>query len=331
MYEIRPTGERRTVCVVVPMHNESANLDALVERLKAVASRLENWDLRLLLVDDGSCDDSLLKVKSIRAGGTPVGYLQFSRNFGHQAALQAGLNNAPGEAVISMDADLQHPPEMIPKMLEQFDAGYDVVQMVRQHQAGGSKGLLSSGFYRVFNALADTRITPDASDFRLLSRRFLEVLNHIPEREKFLRGLIPALGFRQISLPYEQAERLHGTPSYTFRKSLQLASKALFDFSTVPLRVVFACGCLLAAGSMIFGIASILNKLLAWHQITSGYTDIIVAICFLCGCILASVGVLGRYLMMIVEQTRGRPGYIVMDQAAPGALSPQVNVYTAVS
>jgi glycosyltransferase involved in cell wall biosynthesis len=297
---------RRVACVVVPMHNESANLDALVSRLREAAEQLHHWELRLLLVDDGSRDDSILKVKAIRAAGTPVGYLQLSRNFGHQAALQAGLLSAPGDVVITMDADLQHPPEMIPGMIERYEAGYDVVQMVREQSAGGSKGLFSTLFYKSFNSLADTRIIPDASDFRLLSRRFLDVLNRIPEREKFLRGLIPSLGFRQTTMPYEQAQRLHGSPSYTFRKSLKLARKALFDFSTVPLQCVFACGWMLAVGSFVFGITSVVIKLINWHTVAPGYTDIIVAICFLSGCILASVGILGRYLMMILDQLRGR-------------------------
>ncbi len=318
----RPISPLRIACVVVPMHNESPNLDDLVARLQNVARTLHHWELRLLLVDDGSRDDSILKVQAIRAVGTPVGYLQLSRNFGHQAALQAGLMSAPGEVVISMDADLQHPPELIPAMLEKYEAGFDVVQMVREQHARGRKGVLSTWFYKAFNSMADTRIIPDASDFRLLSRRFLDVLNRIPEREKFLRGLIPSLGFKQTTLTYPEAQRLHGRPSYTFRKSLRLAKKALFDFSTVPLQLVFAFGWMLAGASMIFGLVSVALKFFKWHDIQPGYTDTIVAICFLSGCMLASVGILGRYLMMILDQLRGRPSFIIMDQAAPDALIP---------
>ena len=314
------TSSLRTACVVVPMHNESANLSNLVDRIQQVAAGLDDWDLQLLLVDDGSRDDSVLKVQAIRAGGVPVGYLQLSRNFGHQAALQAGLLHAAGDVIITMDGDLQHPPEMIRSMLDAFDQGFDVVQMVRRKAVEGKKGLLSKWFYRTFNSMADTRIIPDASDFRLLSRRFVDVLNRIPERDKFLRGLIPSLGFKQTVLPYDQAERLHGRPSYTFAKSLRLARKALLDFSTVPLQLVFACGWILAIGSFVFGLTSIVLKLLWWHTIEPGYTDIIVAICFLSGCILASVGILGRYLIMILDQLRGRPNFIIMNQEAAGSL-----------
>jgi glycosyltransferase involved in cell wall biosynthesis len=315
-------GKRR-LCVVIPVHNEAENLDALVRRLSAAAGALAGWDTEFLFVDDGSTDNSAQKLREIRAGGIPIGYARLSRNFGHQAALCAGMEMAVGDAIITMDSDLQHPPEEIPRMIDAFERGADVVQMVRSDPAaaGAGKGLLSTVFYRIFNHLSDTRIVPNAADFRLLNRQVLDVFLRIPEREKFIRGLIPALGFRQVSLEFHQASRLHGKPAYTFWASLRLARKALFDYSTVPLQFVFWLGMSLSVISFCFGTGHIVWKLMHPNRVVAGFTDVITAIFFLSGCILASVGIVGRYLMMILEQVRGRPAYIVMDHVAGVAIS----------
>ena len=304
----------RNLTVVIPVHNEAPNLRPLVDRLCAVAAHLPVWDLILLVVDDGSTDRTIALLDELRAEGRPVGYLRLSRNFGHQAALDAGLAAAAGEAVITMDGDLQHPPEDIPQMIEAYERGADVVQMVRNQTAPGGKGFWSRLFYRMFAMLSRTDIIPNAADFRLLSRRVVDVLSRIPEREKFLRGLIPSLGFRQTVLQFEEGRRKEGDPTYTFVRSFQLARKALFDFSTVPLRLVFWLGMILAVASFCWGVGHIIKKLVFWEAITPGFTDIITSILFLSGCILASVGVLGRYLMIILEQVRGRPQFIVMER-----------------
>ena len=304
----------RNLTVVIPVHNEAANLRSLVDRLCAVAAHLSGWDLILLVVDDGSTDHTIAILDELRVEGRPVGYLRLSRNFGHQAALDAGLAAAGGEAVITMDGDLQHPPEDIPQMIEAYERGADVVQMVRNQTAPGQKGFWSRLFYRVFSMLSQTDIIPNAADFRLLSRRVVEVLSRIPEREKFLRGLIPSLGFRQTVLQFEEGRRHEGDPSYNFVRSFRLARKALFDFSTVPLRLVFWLGMTLAVASFCWGVGHIIKKLVAWESITPGFTDIITSILFLSGCTLAAVGVLGRYLIVILEQVRGRPQFIVMER-----------------
>jgi hypothetical protein len=206
-------------------------------------------------------------------------------------------------------------------MLAAFDEGADVVQMVRAHKTGGAKGVLSRGFYRVFQMASGASIVADASDFRLLSQRFVHALNAIPEREKFLRGMVPMLGFRQVQLHFDEAARIHGRASYSFRRSFRLGMKALFDFSTVPLQLIFWVGLILAICSFVAGIVSIVIKMTKWHEITPGYTDIICAILFLSGTLLFSVGVLGRYLMMILEQVRGRPAFVVMDTLEPKPLA----------
>ena len=312
---------KRRLSVIIPVHNEAKNLFPLVTRLQQVASQLEQWELQILFVDDGSTDDSVQEMDDIRASGTPVGYLRLSRNFGHQAALSAGLEHAVGDAAIMMDSDLQHPPEEILRMIAAHEKGADVVQMVRSDPAAVARGLFSTWAYRTFNKLSDTRIVPNASDFRLLSRRVINVLVGIPEREKFLRGLIPSLGFYQTTLKFDQADRLHGTPTYSYRILLRMARKALFDFSTVPLRLVFWLGMTISVLSFAFGTGHFIWKLSHWDQVVPGFTDLITAIFFLSGCILASLGIVGRYLMMVLEEVRHRPPYLVMEQAAGAPLS----------
>lgn len=314
--EFQPPAGKRRLCVVVPVHNESENLVELVARLQAVATQLGRWEMEVVFVDDGSTDNSIEKIRELRADGIPVGYIRLSRNFGHQAALCAGMEYAFGDVVITMDSDLQHPPEEIPRMIAAHERGADVVQMVRTDRTNVArgKGFLSSWFYRAFNRLSDTRIVPNAADFRLISRPVLDVLLSIPEREKFLRGLIPSLGFRQVSLEFHEAERLHGTPTYSFRMSLRMARKALFDYSTLPLKFVFWFGMTIAVVSFLFGTGHFIYKLLNWDKVVPGFTDIITAIFFLSGAILASVGIVGRYMMMILDQVRHRPPFIIMDQ-----------------
>jgi polyisoprenyl-phosphate glycosyltransferase len=313
-------GKRR-LCVIIPVHNEADNLVALVKDLRTAAGQLKLWDMEILFVDDGSTDTSVQKMREIRASGTPIGYIRLTKNFGHQTALCAGLEHAHGDAVITMDCDLQHPPGEIPRMVEAYERGADVVQMVRSGSVGAGKGLFSKWFYRAFNRLSDTPIVPDAADFRLISRRVLEVLLRIPEREKFLRGLIPSLGFQQDLLEFKQATRLNGTPKYSFWMSLRLARKAVFDYSTMPLRLVSWLGMTISILSFVFGTGHFVWKLLHWNLVAPGFTDLITAIFFLSGCTLASLGILGRYLTMILEQVRGRPQFVITDHVQGLALS----------
>jgi dolichol-phosphate mannosyltransferase len=320
----------KRLCVVVPVHNEAENLPELAGRLAKAAATLNGWTTETIFVDDGSGDDSVVVLEQIRASGMPVGYVRLSRNFGHQAALCAGLEAGEGDAYVTLDSDLQHPPEEIPQMIAQHETGYDVVQMVRADPAAGGKGIFSRVFYRIFNHLSDTQIVPNAADFRLMGRRVRDVLVRIPEREKFLRGLIPSLGFRQVMLEYHEGQRLHGRPTYSFRASLRLARKALFDYSIVPLQAVFWLGMFISLMSFCFGLGHLITKLIYRDSITPGFTDTITAIFFLSGCILASLGTLGRYLMMILEQVRGRPAFVIMDRVPGGAIE-QATVTQAVT
>jgi glycosyltransferase involved in cell wall biosynthesis len=312
---------RRHVCIVVPVHDEAENITEFVNAVQQATVDLSDWTLSLLFVDDGSTDATFAMIEKVRRQSSiPVGCVQFSRNFGHQAALEAGLLHAMGDAVLTMDGDLQHPPSEIPRMLAALEPGIDIVQMIRDRSVGGRKGLFSRLFYAVFSRWAHSDIIPDASDFRLLTRRVVDVLERIPERDKFLRGLLPTLGFKQNNLFYHECGRHAGTSSYTFFRSLKLGRKALFDFSTIPLRLVFVLGLALAAVSFVAGVGHILKKLISSESVEPGFTDIIVTILFLSGCILVSIGIIGRYMMLILDQVRGRPPYVITAQLPPEAV-----------
>ncbi len=318
MVSTHPEQPTRRLTVVVPVHNEAENVGHLVERVwSALAPGASRWAAEILFVDDGSTDGTVERIEDLRAAGQPVGYLQLSRNFGHQAAIAAGLSHAGGDVVVTMDGDLQHPPEQLPRMLLEFERGADVVQMVRVDPTAGSKGFFSTWFYRIFNRISDTRLVPNASDFRLLSRQVVEVVLRIPEREKFLRGLVPGLGFRQVQLEFEELARLHGTPSYSFWSSLRLAQKALFQYSAAPLKGVYYVGLFLAVTAFLSGIGHVVWKLLHWDDVVPGFTDTITAIFFLGGCMLVAIGTVGHYQLIILEQLRGRPAWIVQRQVRP--------------
>jgi dolichol-phosphate mannosyltransferase len=307
---MKPT---KKLVVIVPAHNEEANLELLVRQVCAV--EVPGWETELLIVDDGSTDGSLEKLRGLRSAGWPVGFISFTRCFGQQAALEAGLRDADGDAVITMDADLQHPPSEIPRMIAAHEAGADVVQMVRDHQAPGMRGMLSRLFYWILARSVSVEVVSGASEFRLLSWRVLDVIKRIPENGKLFRTLIPSLGFPQVHLPFAEAERAGGTPVFTFSSSFRVAARTIFNYSTLPLKVVFWMGLGLAVVSFGFGLGHVIVKLLWWDEIHPGFTDVITAIFFLSGCILLSVGILGRYLMIALEQIRGRPTFVVQERA----------------
>jgi polyisoprenyl-phosphate glycosyltransferase len=299
------------ITILVPVKDEIGNIRPLLERIDVIQSQLKNIAITVLFVDDGSIDGTLDLIKNIRIEYSYVGYIQFSRNFGHQAALEAGLFEAQGDVVISMDGDLQHPPEEIPRMLKEYENGADVVQMVRANPPISIRGLFSGIFYKIFSS---RYLIVQGADFRLYSARVLNVLKHIPERNKMIRALIPYLGFKQVQLKYSQEKRQSGTSSYSYGKLFSMATKYLFEFSMLPLKIVFFAGVLLSSFSFIAGIAHIITKLVHGDKIIPGFTDLIVSVLFLSGCTLLAIGILGKYLVLVLEQLQGRPTYIIKDK-----------------
>ncbi|MEJ7638633.1 MAG: glycosyltransferase family 2 protein [Singulisphaera sp.] len=253
------------VSVVVPAMNEAECLPKLLDELTTVCHPL-GYHFEFLFIDDGSTDDTVDVLAGLRRRDERVKYLSLSRNFGHQAALSAGLAHASGDAVIMMDGDLQHPPVLIPDLLERWRAGYDVVNTVRLETAriSPAKKLWSRLFYATFNALANVRVEPGGADFRLMSRAAVAALNDLPERQRFLRGLVPWIGFRQARVEFRAPARWAGKTKYTFRRNFRFALEGITAFSFYPLRMVTTLGVLIALGPGAGVLAAGLRVFASW-------------------------------------------------------------------
>lgn len=296
--------------VVVSVYNEEAALPLCHERLTEVL-RESGRDYTLLFVNDGSRDRSAEILDRFAAEDTRVRVLHFSRNFGHEAAMIAGIDYAEG-AVICMDADLQHPPQCIPAILAKLDEGFDVISMVRtaNRSAGIIKNITSSAFYGVMNALSGTRFEKNASDFFAVSARAAEVLRRdYRERVRFLRGYVQSLGFRSTALQYEAAERAAGQSKYSLAKLFRFSMNTIMSFSDLPLRLGIYAGIASGLLGLILLIYSIVMKVRCGAP--AGYTTIIVVICFMFAVLFLILGIMGQYIGVLFEEVKGRPIYIV--------------------
>jgi glycosyltransferase involved in cell wall biosynthesis len=311
--------ERPLVSVVIPELNEEDCLPGLHAELCRVCDALP-YRFEFLFVDDGSTDASVEVLGRLHQEDARVRYLALSRNFGHQAALSAGLAHAEGDVVIMMDGDLQHPPALIPELLQSWQAGCDVVNTIRLNTEGVNplKRLWSFLFYRFFNWVTNVRIEPGGADFRLMSRRAVDELNHLPERHRFLRGLVPWLGFKQSTVEFHAPKRFAGRPKLSFMRNLRFALDGLTAFSFFPLRLLTLFGWGAAFVSLAYGIYAALVHFIT-RSTMPGWTSIILCLVFLGGCQLAMIGVLGEYIGRILEQVKGRPMYIVREAVGPGS------------
>jgi glycosyltransferase involved in cell wall biosynthesis len=298
------------ISIVVPAFNEAECLDKLHQELRRVLDPLP-YRFEFLVVDDGSSDTTVALLHALRARDPRVCFLSLSRNFGHQAALSAGLDHARGDAVIMMDGDLQHPPEVIPNLIERWRAGFDVVNTVRLHTTDIStpKRFLSAGFYWLFNKVGSIRIEPGAADFRLMSRAAVSALNHLPEKQRFLRGLVPWIGFRQTQVAFTAPERFAGGTKYTFARNLRFALDGMTAFNFYPLRRPTVAGWLLALASVCLGLVALAATL--FGRAVPGWTWAILCVTFFSGCQLVVLGVLGEYLGRVLEQVKDRPLYVI--------------------
>jgi dolichol-phosphate mannosyltransferase len=301
--------------VVVPLFNEEENIAALYRRLVAALDAL--WlSYELVFVNDGSSDQTPAMLDGLRRRDPRVVPLHLSRNFGHQPAISAGLAHARGQAVIVMDGDLQDPPELLGRFIERWREGHEVVYAIRTERK--ENFLKRAGyflFYRLHRAVSDIDIPLDSGDFCLMDRKVLEVLNHLPERMRFVRGLRTFVGFRQVGVPYPRGAREAGTPKYTFRALAGLALDGLFSFSSAPLKLVTYLG-FFSAGLAILLLVWFLTD--AWlHDSTpSGWASAIVVVLFTSAVQLLSLGVVGAYVRRIFLEVKGRPTYIVRDAPA---------------
>jgi glycosyltransferase involved in cell wall biosynthesis len=311
---------KRRMSVVVPAHNEATNIAAMHAAVSAAVANID-VDLELIFVDDGSGDATAQCVVDLSAADSRVRLIPLARNFGHQAALLAGLHAATGDAVITMDCDLQHPPSLIPDMVAAWRAGHRVVQMVREDtlDASPTKRIMSRNFYRLMNLLSDTPITPGAADFQLLDRAALEALLRLGDQRPFLRGMVSWLGFSTASLRYVAAVRASGSSTYTWRRMATLAVDAITAFSVKPLRIAFYIGCVSATMSVLY-LGYIFGELMA-GRVVEGWTSLMVVLLFLGAAQLVTLGIIGEYVGRIYDQTRGRPRYLIRPPDETGDLS----------
>lgn len=296
--------------VVIPVYNEQENLPELMGRLTAVFQQLaESYEI--LFVDDGSTDGSRELIRQQAAANPSVRGLFLSRNFGHQAAIGAGLEFARGEAIVAMDADLQDPPEVIPQLVATWRQGYAVVFGVRKHRKEPwVKRLAYALFYRLLQRITNLSIPVDAGDFSLMDRRVVDMLKRLPERNRFIRGLRSWVGFRQTGLEYERGARHAGTPKYTFRRLLKLAFDGFIGFSYVPLRLAFWMG-LLAFVVCLANIAFAMYGKFVLGTNPPGWTSLMLAVMFLGGVQLMMLGIVGEYIARIYDEVKQRPFYVV--------------------
>ena len=286
-------------------------LPALYDRLTRVMEGLVE-PYEIIFVNDGSQDDSTLLLRDFQARDERVKFLSFSRNFGHQIAITAGLDYSSGQAAVVMDADLQDPPEVIPRLIEQWRKGYDIVFAVRAKRQGEGlfKRATAAIFYRLFRRMTATEIPLDAGDFRLMSRRAVDALQSIRERNRFIRGLAGWIGFRQTSVTYVRDVRQAGETKYPLKKMLRFALNGLMSFSLVPLQLASYLGFLISSIGFFYIVYAIGLKLFT-DRVVLGWTSVMVAVLFLGGVQLISLGIIGEYIGRIYEEVKQRPLYVV--------------------
>lgn len=300
--------------VVVPAYNESAVLAAFHERLCNVLDQLP-LACDVLYVDDGSRDDTWAIMQSLAAADPRVGALKLSRNFGKEAALTAGLDRVDADAAVVIDADLQDPPELIPQLVEQWQAGYDVVYATRSARAGetGFKRFTAAAFYRAMEVMSDVAVPRDTGDFRLLSRRALTALKQLRERQRFMKGLFAWIGYRQTSVKYLRDPRLAGKTKWNYWRLTQLAIEGITSFSSAPLKLATWTGLIAAVLAFLFGLKVLLKALMRGDPVP-GYPSLMVVVLFLGGIQLLALGVIGEYLGRNYNESKQRPLYFIEEK-----------------
>ena len=304
----------KMLSVIVSVYNEEAALGdfyaAAKRELLACAPEHE-----IIFVNDGSADRSLELIRKFADGDSHVRGVSFSRNFGHEAAMIAGIDHARGDIIICMDADLQHPVECIPQILAKFEEGYEIVNMVRtsNKDAGLVKNVTSSFFYRFINSISDTKMAENASDFFAVSARAAEVLrNEYRENNRFLRGFVQNIGFRRTTLEYKAADRVAGESKYSIRKLMRFSMETIVCFSDFPLKMGLYAGAI----AILIGIAMAVYTIVTW--ITSGtpdgYATIVVLLCFMFAVLFFMIGIIGLYIAVMFREIKGRPVYIVEER-----------------
>lgn len=302
------------ISVIIPIMNEEGNIELLIRKISEVLNNYSDWEL--LFVDDGSKDNTLSVIKERHLKNDKIKYISFSRNFGHQNALRAGFDFADGDCVICMDGDMQHPPELIPKMIEKWQEGYDIVYTIRLDDPKTSflKRKTASIFYGIMNKFSDIKIDRGAADFRLVDRSVAEVIKTIREENLFMRGMISWLGFKQYGIKYNPEKRHWGKTKYTFKKMVKFAIAGITSFSIKPLHISTILGYIIALASFAYALYAIGVKLFT-NNTVSGWTSVLVAVLFIGGMQLIAVGILGEYIGKLFIESKKRPSYIIKDKS----------------
>lgn len=304
----------KKISVVIPMYYEEEVADICYKRVVNNLKKLsDKYSYEIIFINDGSKDSTLEILKKIASNDDNVKIISFSRNFGHQAAVTAGIRNVTGDAVIIMDADLQDPPELFDGMIEKWEEGYEVVYGKRKTREGESifKILTARMFYNTLNKLSEIEIPKDTGDFRLVDRKVIDVIATLPEHNKFLRGLFSWVGFNQYAYEYNRVNRVAGKTKYPFKKMFKLATDGILSFSAKPLKIVGAIGIFSVIISIIILIYSIVSYMFKLNSLTPGWTSIMCTMTFIGGIILISLWMIGEYIARIYEESLGRPEYII--------------------
>ncbi len=306
------TDSPRTLSVVVPVFNEHEVIGMFYRRMSAVLNALESMRHELIFVDDGSSDDSYDQMRVIADGNPSVRVVKLSRNFGHQNAVTAGLDVVRGDAVVVIDADLQDPPELIPDLIRKWNEGFDVVHAVRERRKGETrmKLLTASIFYRCLRLVTKIDVAVDAGDYRLMSRRVVDQFTNIRERDRFIRGLVSWIGFRQTSISYSRDRRHAGQTKYPYSKMFRFALDAITSFSSIPLKLATWLGYLSSLLAFIYACSVFVQKY-ALGITEKGWPTIMISVLFLGGIQLICIGIVGEYIGRIYDEIKRRPLYIV--------------------
>ncbi|GGF04552.1 glycosyltransferase family 2 protein [Hymenobacter cavernae] len=303
--------------VVIPIYNEEANIHALYDRLCRVLDAMR-ISYELVFVNDGSRDQSLALIHTLASRDPRVRYIDFSRNFGHQIAVTAGLDLSSGAAAVIIDADLQDPPELIPELHQKLQQGYEVVYAKRRSRQGESaaKKLTAKVFYRLLTSITNISIPVDTGDFRVISRKVVEALKQMPEQNKFIRGQISWIGYRQTCVEYDRAERAGGATGYTYSKMIRLALDGITGFSDAPLKAATISGFLVSSIAFLVMLYTLYARFVS-HDYQPGWASLMISILFLGGVQLIAVGIIGEYIARLSANVRQRPLYIISDTNMP--------------
>ena len=303
----------KSIAIVIPSYNEATNIDVLIQALNETIVNI-NYNFKFIFVDDGSNDETVAVLKEKSKEHQHIFYLELSRNFGHQNALKAGIDLVKNDvdAIISMDGDMQHPPKIIPKLIQKWEEGFEVVYTIREEdkKLGFIKNKTSNLFYGLMNKLSDIKFEPGTADFRLIDKKVAQVFSDFTENELFIRGIINWVGFKQYAIHYEPNERYSGKSKYTVGKMMRFAVQGITSFSTKPLSMAIILGISLSVMAFIFYIAYVLYSVYYGHVI-SGWASVITTVVFFGGLNLVVLGIIGVYIGKLFMQSKGRPNYLI--------------------